>query len=523
MPDQIKPVIFTDSGFTVDISRAGVQPDDLARIADKVQAAHQEMKAIEDGAVKNPDENRKVTHFTDRADYPASPLFHDVNQFAADVRDGRIVGGTGRRFEYVVFNGIGGSALGPQLVQMAINGPYWNELRAQQRRNYPRVYFLDNTDTAGLADILDVIELPKTLVVTISKSGSTQETKSNMLAFEQVYRDHGLRFPAHAAAITMKDSQLDQYAVANQWLKVWPMADSIGGRTSVTAVVGHVPAALGGVDFGALLAGATTMDAWTRNGEIMSNPAYLLAAVWYLLGNGRGDRNMVILPYSDRLVLLSRYLQQLVMESLGKELDRQGKIVNQGISVFGNKGGTDAHAFVQQLNDGRDDFMVTFLEILKDTETYFIDDKLTMGDSLHNFLHGLIAALHGKNRRVISVTVEELNARTLGMIIALYERAVAFYGELVNVNAFHQPGVQAYKKASLAIDELSSALQGFIAAQSNYTGTAAEVGTVLGRPDRASDIEGILAKYAVNQRVISGRAISRALSDGGWRYQVVAS
>ena len=153
------------------------------------------------------------------------------------------------------------------------------------------------------------------------------------------------------------------------------MAESIGGRTSETSIVGHLPAALAGIDFKQFLDGAAFMDEWTRNEDYCVNPAYMMAAMWFIAGQGKGDRNMVIVPYSDRLILLSRYFQQLVMESLGKETDLDGKTVHQGLNVFGNKGGTDAHAFIQQLNDGRDDFFITFIEVLEDAMVLPVDES----------------------------------------------------------------------------------------------------------------------------------------------------
>src|SRR5690606_39693049 len=95
-------------------------------------------------------------------------------------------------------------------------------------------------------------------------------------------------------------------------------------------------------------------------------PAALLALMWLHETGGKGLKDMVILPYKDRLLLFSRYLQQLVMESLGKEFDLEGKVVNQGIAVYGNKGSTDQHAYVQQLREGVNNFFVTFIEVLKD-------------------------------------------------------------------------------------------------------------------------------------------------------------
>ena len=144
------------------------------------------------------------------------------------------------------------------------------------------------------------------------------------------------------------------------------MWDWVGGRTSVMSAVGLVPLWLQGLDMQALLDGAAAMDAWTRTHETLKNPAMLLALMWHFAGNGRGEKDMVVLPYKDRLVLFSKYLQQLVMESLGKELDLDGKEVNQGIAVYGNKGSTDQHAYVQQLRDGVHNFFVTFIEVRQD-------------------------------------------------------------------------------------------------------------------------------------------------------------
>ncbi len=520
MDDPLKPIIFSEEGFTLNFSHSGITAGDVTAFTNKIDTAHQEMKTLENGAIKNIDEQRKVTHFNDRITYPKSRIYHDVNNFFTQLSAGKIVGSTGKKIEYVVFNGIGGSALGPQLVQSALNGPYWNELSVEQRNKYPRIYFLDNTDSAGFCDTNAVVELDQSLIVTISKSGSTQETKNNLFAFEQVYNEQNLEFNKHAAAITMKGSELDQYARNQDWLTVWPMAESIGGRTSVTAIVGHVPAAAAGINFAELLNGAIMMDEWTRNPSVYENPAYLLALNWYILGDGKGDKNMVILPYSDRLILLSRYLQQLVMESLGKELDRNGNIVCQGLNVFGNKGGTDAHAFVQQLNDGRNDFFVTFIEILNDAKSIVVENDFTLGDFLHNFQVGLTSALSQNRRRVISITFESLNAKTLGMLIALYERAVAFYAELININAFHQPGVQAYKKAADKINDLNKLLRNFIENNTGFQGTAAEIAEHIDCPDHSQEIEGVLSKFVLNKRVFNNNTVERSLINKHWSFSI---
>ena len=495
------------SGFSISFAGMNFEEADLVQLAPAFDKAVVGIADIESGKIKNPDEQRKVTHFTDRMAYPASETFAAVETFAAKtIAEGK--------FDAVVVNGIGGSALGPQLMQFAINGPYWNELPASKRRGL-KIYFLDNTDSSGFADLMEVMEPEKTIHLVISKSGGTQETKNNMIAMEKFYASRGLDFGKCAVAVTMKDSSLYKHAEENNWLKIFEMAESIGGRTSETAIVGHLPAALTGVDFGKFLAGACDMDQWTREKDFRSNPALFLAAMWYLAGNGKGDRNMVIVPYSDRLVLLSRYLQQLVMESLGKELDLVGNKVNQGLNVFGNKGGTDAHAFIQQLNDGRDDFFATFIEVLQDAASLEINDGITMGDYLHGFFEGLSAALRSKGRQTITIRIPQLSVYELGQIIALYERAVAMYAEFININAFHQPGVQAYKLAAKDVLALRGKLIAAIDGASGFSGCGKDFAEKAGVPEKAVEIAALLDKAALNNTLVE-----RSFNGKNWIYTV---
>jgi len=200
----------------------------------------------------------------------------------------------------------------------------------------------------------------------------------------------------------------------------------------------------------------------TRVGRIDENAAMLLALMWHFAGNGKGEKDMVILPYKDRLVLFSKYLQQLVMESLGKERDLAGNVVHQGIAVYGNKGSTDQHAYVQQLREGVPNFFATFIEVRKDREgaPYDVEPGVTSGDYLQGFLRGTRAALYENGRDSITISVPRVDAFIVGALIALYERAVGFYGSLVNINAYHQPGVEAGKKAAARI----LALQGKVRA-----------------------------------------------------------
>ena len=187
--------------------------------------------------------------------------------------------------------------------------------------------------------------------------------------------------------------------------------------------------------------------------------------MWYHATDGHGRKDMVVLPYKDRLELISRYLQQLVMESLGKELDLDGKIVNQGLTVYGNKGSTDQHAYVQQLRDGVDNFFAMFIEVLKDRASHGIpvEDDITSGDYLFGFLLGTRAALYETGRGSITLTLDDVSPTSVGALIALFERAVGLYASLINVNAYHQPGVEAGKKAAENVIRLQTEILKFLA------------------------------------------------------------
>ena len=168
-----------EAGFSLDAAKAGITAEEMADLAGNFAAAHAGMQAIERGEIVNLDEYRAVTHFTDRVAYPKGETFAAVEDFFAKLRKGEVKGSTGKPIDAVVVNGIGGSALGPQLLQFAIRGPYWNEMTREARKDNCRIYFTDNTDSAGVADLSAVLDLEETLIVTISKSGGTRETLNN--------------------------------------------------------------------------------------------------------------------------------------------------------------------------------------------------------------------------------------------------------------------------------------------------------------------------------------------------------
>lgn len=444
-------------GFSIDISRMRFPDGFFEKIQPKVQAAFTAMRELESGAIANPDENRMVGHYwlRDPALAPNDKIRAEITQtksriqrFASDVQVGRISAPSGRPFEHVLVVGIGGSALGPQFIADALGS----------KTDPLDVLYLDNTDPDGFDRVFERIGkgIDHTLTVVISKSGGTKETRNGMLETKARYEKNGLDFGRHAVAVTGEGSELDQYAVAHNWLARFPMFDWIGGRTSVMSAVGLLPMALQGLDTEQFLAGAAAMDAQTRQPSEKQNAAMLLALMWYYAGDGQGKKDMVILPYKDRLALFSKYLQQLVMESLGKEKDLAGKTVHQGIAVYGNKGSTDQHAYVQQLRDGVPNFFVTFIEVRKDRvgDRFEVEEGMTSGDYLQGFMRGTRAALYEKERDSITLSIPQVDAFHVGGLIALYERAVGFYGSLVNINAYHQPGVEAGKKAATRLLQL---------------------------------------------------------------------
>lgn len=467
-------------GLSLDLSRLPLPDGFLAEKEPAMQAAFAAMAELEAGAISNPDEGRMVGHYwlrnaalapNDELRSAITDSLVSLKDFTAKVHSGDIVGPKGN-FTQLLVIGIGGSALGPQFVHHALGQPATDKMA---------VHFFDNTDPDGMDLVLGQIgdKLPETLAVVISKSGGTAETRNGMLEATAAFKAAGLNAPAHFVAVTGDDSKLDQVAIAENWLARFPMWDWVGGRTSELCIVGLLPAALQGIDIDAVLAGAAEMDEVTRQPNTAANPAALLALAWHFATDGRGAKDMVVLPYKDRLLLFSRYLQQLIMESLGKELDLEGNVVNQGIAVYGNKGSTDQHAYVQQLREGVNNFFVTFIEVLQDRsgDSMEVEPGVTAGDFLQGFLLGTRDALTEKDRWSVTITVPDVSPRTLGMLIALYERVVGLYASLVGINAYHQPGVEAGKKAAGGVIILKGKLEAALAASPGQSFTAEALAT----------------------------------------------
>jgi len=489
-------------GMTLDISRMDFADDYLDRMESAMQAAFRSMALLEAGAVANPDEQRMVGHYWLRSPEraPSPEIRREIEdtvkailRFAHAIHSGSIKPEKRTRFTRLLCIGIGGSALGPQFVSNALGSS----------RDRLKISFLDNTDPDGIDNVLSEIgnDLSGTLTVVISKSGGTVETRNGMIEVAEAYRRKKLKFERHAVAVTGVGSKLDKQAISGKWLLRFPMWDWVGGRTSITSAVGLLPMALQGIDIIDFISGAGLCDAFTRNTVTASNPSALLALMWYYATDGRGSRHMVILPYKDRLQLFARYLQQLIMESIGKEKDLDGRTVNQGITVYGNKGATDQHAYVQQLREGVKNFFATFIEVLDDRAGHSVEVEpgVTSGDYLNSYLQGTRNALYENGRQSLTITIERLDARTVGALIALYERTVGFYASLVNINAYHQPGVEAGKKMAGAVISLQAKVLSFLHTHPGRLFTADEVAASLGAEDLAEPVFAILRHASANK------------------------
>jgi glucose-6-phosphate isomerase len=488
--------------FSLDYSLVKLPENFFASRADLAKNALKAMSDLEAGAIANPDEKRMVGHYWLRnatlapTDEIRAQIVADIAEakaFAKDVHKGRIAPPSEINFTDVLVVGIGGSALGPQLMVDALG-------TAEDKM---AIHFFDNTDPDGMERLIQRLgkKLDQTLCVVISKSGGTPETRNGMLVAKAAYEAAGLDFGKHAVAVTGPGSKMDQYAIANGFMRRFPMQDWVGGRTSIMHTVGLVPMALQGIDLDAFLTGAAEMDALTRSTDIAHNPAMVMALMWHEIGGGKGQKDMVVLPYKDRLVLMSKYLQQLIMESLGKELDLDGKEVNQGIAVYGNKGSTDQHAYVQQLREGVNNFFATFIEVReasKNVSPVEVDPDVTCGDYLQGFLRGTRKALAENGRQSLTISLPNVSPYTVGGLIALFERAVGFYASLVNINAYHQPGVEAGKKAAADFLALLAAVKTALGSQSGSANAAAIAAVVKG------DTEAVF--HCLNHLVATGKA-----------------
>lgn len=360
----------------------------------------------------------------------------------------------------VVVMGIGGSSLGARAIYQALSGPL--ELVGLGKRTHARLHFPDNSDPWFLAALLDALDPKATLALCVSKSGGTVETAAQLLVlkrwFESALGADDVR--KHIVAITdPKAGQLREQAVAEKWATL-PVPSNVGGRFSLLSPVGLLPALLAGIDIDELLEGAEHMAKRCETTELRDNPAGLIAAIHVLQHRLRGRSIHVMMPYSDRLRPFAAWYVQLWAESLGKRLNRAGQAVELGPTPIPAVGATDQHAQMQLFMEGPRDKLVTFIRVVEPGRDLIIPhangpSSYLGGTTLHALLEaereGTTQALAMDGRPSLTLSLQRLDAFSLGGLFFLYEAATAFAGELYDINAFDQPGVELGKKLANAL------------------------------------------------------------------------
>ncbi len=386
--------------------------------------------------------------------YIQDDIVKDIQNTAKQVRE---------RFDAFVVLGIGGSALGPIMAQQALNHLRYNELPKEQRKG-PKLYVEDNIDPERMRSLLDVIDIRKTCFNIVTKSGGTAETMSQYLIIsEMLKKEAGKKWQEHVIATTdAEKGNLIQLA-KKEGFKLFFIPSGVGGRFSELSPVGLLPAAVCGIDILGLLEGAREMDRRCGSGDVWGNPA-LMEAVLQVIAMEEMDINvLVMMPYADSLKYMADWFCQLWAESLGKNVTRKGMAVNIGQTPVKALGVTDQHSQLQLYTEGPYDKIVTFLRVGAFRETFpiphgcdeFPDVAFLGGKSLNELIdaeyRGTQYALLRAGRMSQTLHMSEVNANTIGQLIYFFELATAYAGELMDIDAFNQPGVEESKIASFAV------------------------------------------------------------------------
>lgn len=387
--------------------------------------------------------------------YNQEDIVKDINSYVNEVKD---------KFEAFVVLGIGGSALGPIAVQQAINHPYYNELPKEKRNGFPKLYVIDNVDPERLPALFDIIDFKTTLFNVITKSGSTSETMSQFMIIKKLLEDKLGKEEAknHIVCTTDKSKGNLRPIVDEEGYKSFIIPAGVGGRFSELTPVGLLPAAMCGINIEEILAGAAYMDELCNNPNTFENPSAMYAILHYL-GMKKNKNISIVMPYADSLKYISDWYAQLWAESLGKKFDNKGKEVFVGQTPVKALGATDQHSQVQLYAEGPKDKVIVFvgvdnyrnnIEIPKLYED--IPSLGFLGGETHNKLiqteqMATEYALLKAGQTNMTITLPEVNEFTIGQLLYLFEVATGFAGELLNINAFDQPGVEEGKNATYAM------------------------------------------------------------------------
>ena len=444
-----------DNSLTLDISRAmaaatnpqhGITPQELEEIAERVAGEHEVLSR----------ERAEAVHvFYDL--YKDRATREHVREVAARCLD--------KGFENLVVLGIGGSALGTIALNTALNAPYHNLLTRRQRKGYPRLFVMENIDPVSFRAMLRLCRPQKTLFNVISKSGGTAETIAQcMVVVEALEKKLGAASLKDHLVVTTSPRAPEApksllHPVAGKYdLQTFEIPVHLGGRFSVFSPVGMFPAAMLGLDLDAMAEGCAAMDARCSQPDLMENPAYLHAAVQFLMDTRKGKHISVMMPYADSLRDVAEWYRQLWAESLGKRFSLDGEEVFRGQTPVNALGATDQHSQVQLYREGPNDKLFNIIEVRRFDKTVRIPDTLQgipeldylRGKSLNKLmaaeLRGTVDALKESIRPVVRISLPRVNAHTVAQLMYLLEVETAMAGRLYNVNTFDQPGVEAGKR-----------------------------------------------------------------------------
>ncbi len=392
---------------------------------------------------------------------------------------------TSRRGRYgdVVVLGIGGSALGTITARDALRGVYWNIFDEEKRGGYPRLWVLDNVDPDYVASLMEILNPEKTLVIAISKSGSTAETMAQFLIFKKWILDAGLDIREHLVIITdPQKGYLREFAKKHDVIS-FDVPPDVGGRFSVLSPVGLVPLSLIGVDVDLLLGGARQVVEEFKSLPVLENaPAvYALVKIWMLK---RGKNISVLMPYTNRLFSFAYWYRQLWAESLGKRFSLSGEEVFVGQTPVAALGTTDQHSQIQLYNEGPADKLITFIrlgEFPVDVEVPGEDAGALsyLGGPLSRLINAeadaTALALAKNGRPSVTIWLDRLDELHLGMLFMTFELTTSVAGALLGINPYDQPGVElgklltyglmgreGYEQYARQISEFGSGLERFV-------------------------------------------------------------
>jgi glucose-6-phosphate isomerase len=361
--------------------------------------------------------------------------------------------------------GIGGSALGARALHQALCHPQHNKFPMARRHHKLGLWVADNIDPDHLYGLLDGLDLRRTGFNVVSKSGNTAETLAQFLWIYRLFKGRVGEARARERLIITTDPENGplRSLAEREGLTSLALPPEVGGRFSVLSVVGLLPAVLAGIDVEELLAGARFMDQQLKNAEPDRNPAYRLAALFYLFATAKRRPILVFMPYASTLTGLAEWFGQLWAESLGKLRELQGNLVPAGSTPVRALGSTDQHSQLQLYLAGPPDKLITFLVVdkfkydLEIPDLYPDQEALSYlgGHSLNELLRVEQQAtafnLMKAGRPNLTLHLPEINPFTIGQLIYLLEVVTVAAASLFGVNAFDQPDVEGGKQTTYGL------------------------------------------------------------------------